>query len=61
MLKRSVGSRVKDGNGRLVLEEAEVGRIWKEHYEELYNIDTQEQVAVHMGGLMEFGEATASG
>ena len=29
-------------------EEDEVRRIWKEYYEDLYNIDTQEQVAVYM-------------
>ena len=29
----------------------EVQRIWKEYYEDLYNIDTQEQVAVHMFGF----------
>ena len=33
-------NRIKDGNGRLVLDEAEVQRIWKEYYENLYNIDT---------------------
>ena len=27
--------RIKDGNGRLVLEETEVRRIWKEYYEDL--------------------------
>ena len=32
----------------MVLEEAEVRRVWKEYYEDLYNIDTQEQVAFHM-------------
>ena len=26
-------------------------RIWKEYFEDLYNIDTQEQVAVHMCGF----------
>ena len=41
-------NRIKDGNLRLVLEEAEVRRIWREYYEYLYNIDTQKQVAVHM-------------
>ena len=25
-------------------------RIWKEYFEDLYNIDTQEQVPVHMCG-----------
>ena len=44
-------NRIKDGNGRLVLEEAEVQMIWKEYYEDLYNIDTYEQVAVHMCGF----------
>ena len=34
--------RIKDGNRRLVLEKTEVRRIWKEYYENLYNIDTQE-------------------
>ena len=41
-------SRIKDGNGRLAQGEIEVQRIWKEYFEDLYNIDTQEQVAVHM-------------
>ena len=27
------------------------GRIWKEYFEDLYNIDTQEQVAVYMCGF----------
>ena len=44
-------NRIKDGNGGLVLEEAEVRRIWKEYYEDFYNIDTQEQVVVHMCGF----------
>ena len=39
-------NRIKDGNGRLGLEEAEMRRIWKENYEDQFNIDTQEQVAV---------------
>ena len=28
--------------------EDEVRRIWKEYFKDLHNIDTQEQVAVHM-------------
>ena len=28
-------------------------KIWKEYFEDLYNIDTQEQVAVHMCGFDE--------
>ena len=43
-------NRIKDGNGRLALEEAEVRRIWKEYYEDLYNIDIQEQIA--LGGKL---------
>ena len=33
-------NRIKDGNLRLVLENAEVRRIWKEYYENMYNKDT---------------------
>ena len=53
-------NRIKDVNGSLVLEEAEVRRIWKEYYEYLYNIDTQEQVEFTYVALMEFGKATTS-
>ena len=35
-------SRIKDGNGRLAQGEDKVRKIWKEYFEELYNIDTQE-------------------
>ena len=31
-------SRIKDGNGRLAQGEDEVRRIWKEYFEDLYNI-----------------------
>ena len=41
-------SRMKDENRRLALEELEVRSTWKEYFEDLYNIDTQELVAVHM-------------
>ena len=41
-------SRIKDGNGRPILEEEEVRRIWKEYFEDLYDIDTEEQVAVYI-------------
>ena len=44
-------SIIKDGNGRLVLEVAEVERSWKEYFDDLYNIDAQEQVAVRMYGF----------
>ena len=42
---------IKDENGRLVLKETEVRRIWVEYYEDLHNTDTKEQVAVHMYGF----------
>ena len=44
-------SRIKDGNGRLAQGEDEVWKIWKEYFEDLYNIDTKEQVPVHMCGF----------
>ena len=34
----SNSSRVEDGNGRLAQGENEVRRIWKESFEDLYNI-----------------------
>ena len=36
----------------MVLEEVEVRMIWKEYYEDLYNIDNQEQVAIPMCGFV---------
>ena len=44
-------NRIKNGNGWLTLEEGEVQRIWKDYYENPYNIDIQEQVAVHLCGF----------
>ena len=44
-------SRIKDGNGKLAQEEDEVRKIWKDYLEDLYDIDTHEQVAVHMCGF----------
>ena len=41
-------SRINDGNGRLAQGEDELRRIWKEYFEDLYSIVTQEEVAVHM-------------
>ena len=41
-------SRIKDGYVRLTQGEDEVRKIWKEYFEDLYNIDTQEQVTVDM-------------
>ena len=44
-------SRIKVGNERLAQGEDEMQRIWKEYFEDLYNIDTQEQIAVQMYGF----------
>ena len=38
-------------NGRLAQGEDELQRIWKEYFEDLYKIDTQEEVAVHLRGF----------
>ena len=50
-------SRIKDGNRRLAQGEDELRKILKEYVEHMYNIDTQEQVEVHMCG---FGEVSTS-
>ena len=44
-------SRVKDGNERLTQGKDEVRKIWKKYFEYLYDIDTQEDIAVHMCGF----------
>ena len=44
-------SRVKDVNGRLAQGEDEMRKIWKEHFQDLYNIDTQEEVVFHICGF----------
>ena len=41
----------KNGGGGLALGKDEVKRIWKNYFEDLYNINTQEQVAVYMCGF----------
>ena len=43
--------RIRDGNGRLAQGEDEVRKIWKEYFEDLYNIDTHKEGAVHVCGL----------
>ena len=53
-------SRIKDGNGRLAQGEDEVQRIWKGYLENLYNIDTQEQVVVHICGFDEIEKISLS-
>ena len=40
-------SRIKDVNRRLSRED-EVQTIWKNYFENLYNVGTQEQIAVHI-------------
>ena len=42
---------LKNENGRLAQGESEVRKIWEEYFEDQYNIDTQEQDAVHMCGF----------
>ena len=49
--KEENANRIKAVNGRLAQEEAEMRRIWKEYYEDLYNIDPRKQVAVHICGF----------
>ena len=44
-------SRIKDGNGRLAQGEDEIRKMWKEYFENLYNIDIQEEVAIQMCGF----------
>ena len=44
-------SGIKDGNGRLEQGGDEVRRIWKQYFEDLYSIDSQGQVTVHMYGF----------
>ena len=40
----------QNGNRRLAQGDGEVRRIWKEYFEDLYDIDTQEQATVYMCG-----------
>ena len=46
-----VAVKIKDGNGKLIVAEYKVKRIWKDYFEDLYNMDIQEQVAVNMCGF----------
>ena len=48
--RRESCSRIKDGNLRLALGEVEVRSILKEYFENLYYMNTQEQVEVHICG-----------
>ena len=42
---------IKHRNSRVALDEVKVRRIWKEYFEDLYNVDPLEQVAIHMCGF----------
>ena len=54
-------SRIKNRNGRLAQREKEVRKIWKEYFFlDLYNIDTQKEVAVTCVALTGFKEVTTS-
>ena len=44
-------SRIKDRNESLALGEDKMWRIWKVYFEDLYYIETQEQVELHMCGF----------
>ena len=44
--KRESCRRIKDGNGRLAQGEEEARKIWKRYFEDLYNIDSQQEVEV---------------
>ena len=41
--------------------EVKVQRIWREYFEGLHNIDTQEQVAIHTSGFDEVGRGNYFG
>ena len=51
-------NRIKDGYERLTLEEPEVRRIWKEYYENLYNIELRNRLQSTCVALTGFGEVT---
>ena len=53
-------NRINDGNGSLALEKVEMRSIWKEYFENLYNIDTQPRNRLQSTcvGLMVYREAT---
>ena len=55
-------SIIKNRNGKLAQREEEMRKIWKEYifFLGLYNIDTQEEVAVTCVALTEFIEVTSS-
>ena len=40
--KLESSSKIEDGNGRLAQGEDEMQKIWKDYFEDLYNINIQE-------------------
>ena len=51
-------SRVKDENGRLPQGEDGARKIWKEYFEDLYNIDLRKRLQSTCVALMAFREVT---
>ena len=51
LFRKEVSKVNKGWNWRLVLRDDKVRRIWKGYFEDLCNVDTQEQVAVYMCGF----------
>ena len=41
-------SRIYNRDGRMSLEDDKVQRIWKDYFEDLYNIGTQEEGSVYI-------------
>ena len=54
-------SRIKDGNVKLAQGEDEARKIFKEYFEDLYNIHTQEEVVVNMCGFDEIRRGNIGG
>ena len=52
--------RVKNRNGRLAHGENEARKIWKDYFEDLYNIDTQKRLQFTYAALMGFREVATS-
>ena len=52
--------RIKDENRKLAVGEDEVKRTWKDYFEDLYYINTQEKLQSSCMSLMGFGEVITS-
>ena len=53
-------SRIKNGNVRLALGEDELQRIWKDYFEDVFNIDIQIRLQATCIALIVFKEVTTS-